>query len=220
LLEGQQGAREGDYLTADALIKDFTTRKATFWGKSGSFRAVDVPSLNIRRGEVLGLVGESGSGKSTLANAVEKKLVSLGKHTMMLDGDNVRHGLNKNLGFKEVDRIENIRRIGEVAKLMNDAGIIALTPFISPYESDRENAKKIIGNDYFVEIYVNTPLDVCEKRDIKGLYKKARAGEIPNFTGISSPYEAPESADITINTDERSIEAAAEQIIQLIKDRI
>jgi bifunctional enzyme CysN/CysC len=168
----------------------------------------------------LWFTGLSGSGKSTLANAVEKKLVTLGKHTMLLDGDNVRHGLNKNLGFKEVDRIENIRRVGEVARLMNDAGLIVLAPFISPYEADRENAKEIVGGDSFIEIYVSTPLEICEERDIKGLYKKARAGEIPNFTGISSPYEEPKAPDLNINTDETSIEDAANQIIQFIKDRI
>ncbi|WP_345788497.1 adenylyl-sulfate kinase [Desulfosporosinus acidiphilus] len=163
----------------------------------------------------LWFTGLSGSGKSTLANEVEKGLVAMGKHTMLLDGDNVRHGLNKNLGFKEADRIENIRRIAEVAKLMNDAGIITLTAFISPYKDDRENARRIIGKE-FVEIYVSTPLEECEKRDVKGLYKKARAGEIPNFTGISSPYEAPDNPDIEIDTSKFSIETAADIVIKHI----
>lgn len=160
--------------------------------------------------------GLSGSGKSTLANAVEKRLVAMGKHTMLLDGDNVRMGLNRNLGFSEVDRVENIRRIAEVAKLMNDAGLIVLTAFISPYLKDRHNAKEIIGEDFF-EVYVSTPLVECEKRDVKGLYKKARRGEIPNFTGITSVYEEPKQPDLTVDTSECSIEEAVEKIIQALE---
>ncbi|WP_205690256.1 adenylyl-sulfate kinase [Chengkuizengella sediminis] len=161
--------------------------------------------------------GLSGSGKSTLANEVEKRLVSIGLHTMLLDGDNVRHGLNKNLGFKESDRMENIRRIAEVAKLMNDAGVITLASFISPYESDRKNARAIIGKEY-IEIFVSTPLEECEKRDVKGLYKKARTGEIPNFTGISSPYEIPENPEVQIDTSKYSIEEATDYVLkQIIK---
>ncbi|MEG9295977.1 adenylyl-sulfate kinase [Mangrovibacillus sp. Mu-81] len=161
----------------------------------------------------LWFTGLSGSGKSTLANAVEKRLVSLGHHTMLLDGDNVRHGLNKNLGFKESDRVENIRRISEVAKLMNDAGLITLTSFIAPYESDRKNAREIIGEGY-IEIYVSTPLEVCEARDVKGLYMKARAGEIPNFTGISSLYEAPGNSEIEIDTSKYLLEDATDYVIK------
>lgn len=157
--------------------------------------------------------GLSGSGKSTLANEVEKRLVSIGQHTMLLDGDNVRHGLNRNLGFKERDRVENIRRIAEVAKLMNDAGVITLASFISPYESDRKNAREVIGEEY-IEIFVSTPLEECEKRDVKGLYKKARAGEIPNFTGISSPYEAPENPEIEIDTSKYSLEEATDYVVK------
>ncbi|WP_017756532.1 adenylyl-sulfate kinase [Calidifontibacillus oryziterrae] len=163
----------------------------------------------------LWFTGLSGSGKSTLANEVEKRLVSMGYHTMLLDGDNVRHGLNKNLGFKESDRIENIRRIAEVAKLMNDAGLITLTSFISPYESDRKNAREIIGEEY-IEIFVSTPLEECEKRDVKGLYKKARAGQIPNFTGISSPYESPENPEIEIDTSRYSLEEATDYVVKKI----
>ncbi|WP_163583221.1 adenylyl-sulfate kinase [Gracilibacillus saliphilus] len=163
----------------------------------------------------LWFTGLSGSGKSTLANEVEKRLVATGHHTMLLDGDNVRHGLNKNLGFKEQDRVENIRRIAEVGKLMNDAGLIALTSFISPYESDRQNAREIIGDSY-VEIFVSTPLEVCEERDVKGLYKKARAGEIPNFTGISSPYEEPENPEIEIDTSKYSLEEATDYVVKEI----
>ncbi len=162
----------------------------------------------------LWFTGLSGSGKSALANEVEKRLSAGGRYTMLLDGDNVRLGLNKNLGFKAEDRIENIRRIAEVAKLMNDAGLIVLTAFISPFADDRRRAREIIGEGSFVEIYVSTPLQECERRDVKGLYKKARDGKLPNFTGISSPYEAPESADITVDTSRLSLEASADHIIK------
>jgi len=167
----------------------------------------------------LWFTGLSGSGKSTLANEIEKRLVAMGKHTMLLDGDNIRHGLNKNLGFKETDRVENIRRIAEVAKLMNDAGLIALTSFISPYEKDRENAREIIGESY-IEIHVATPLEECERRDVKGLYAKARAGEIPAFTGVSSPYEEPVNPEMRIDTTNYSIEEAAELVIRELKQRL
>ncbi len=163
----------------------------------------------------LWFTGLSGSGKSTLANEVEKRLVALGRHTMLLDGDNIRHGLSMNLGFKEADRVENIRRIAEVARLMNDAGLIVLTAFISPYERDRENARMIIGDGY-IEIFVSTPLEECEKRDVKGLYQKARAGEIPNFTGITSPYEKPLQADIEIDTSCHSIDEATDILVRRI----
>lgn len=161
----------------------------------------------------LWFTGLSGSGKSTIANSVEKELYRLGKHTILLDGDNIRMGLNNNLGFEEKDRVENIRRIAEVAKLMNDAGLIVLTAFISPFQHDRENAKRIIGDKNFIEIFISTPLDECEKRDKKGLYKKARLGEIPNFTGINSPYELPSNPDITIDTTKCSVEEAVQRII-------
>ena len=164
------------------------------------------------------MTGLSDSGKSTLANEIEKRLVALGKHTMLLDGDNVRMGLNKNLGFKEADRIENIRRIAEVSKLMNDAGLLVITSFISPYVRDRRNARDIIGKDNFIEIYVSTPVNECEKRDVKGLYKKARAGEIPNFTGISSPYEAPEYPEITIDTTGKSLADSVNYIIERLEN--
>ncbi|MCM1222603.1 MAG: adenylyl-sulfate kinase, partial [Lachnospiraceae bacterium] len=159
--------------------------------------------------------GLSGSGKSTLANALEKRLVAMGKHTMLLDGDNIRMGLNRNLGFNEPDRIENIRRIAEVSKLMNDAGLIVLTAFISPYAKDRQNAREIIGDDFF-EVYVNTPLEECERRDIKGLYKMARNGEIPNFTGITSAYEEPMNADMCIDTSKTSIDEAVELLVKAL----
>lgn len=160
------------------------------------------------------LTGLSGAGKSTIANALEKRLYMEGKHTMSLDGDNVRMGLNKNLGFKEQDRIENIRRVAEVAKLMNDAGLIVIVSFISPFEADRENARRIIGEEAFKEVYISTPIEECEKRDVKGLYQKARAGEIPNFSGISSPYEIPKNPDITLDTTGKSIEECVEYIVE------
>lgn len=162
------------------------------------------------------MTGLSGSGKSTIANELEKRLAAAGKHTMLLDGDNVRLGLNKNLGFKESDRIENIRRIAEVSKLMNDAGLITITSFISPFVRDRRNAKEIIGEDCFVEVYVNTPMEECEKRDVKGLYKKARQGQLPNFTGITSPYEAPQHPDITVDSSKLDLEQCVDVIMEKI----
>lgn len=166
-----------------------------------------------QRPVTLWFTGLSGAGKSSLANEVEKALNVQGKYTMLLDGDNVRMGLNQNLGFKEEDRIENIRRTAEVAKLMNDAGLIVLTSFISPYRSDRKKAREIIGNDDFIEIYVSTPLEECERRDVKGLYKKARDGQIPNFTGISSPYEPPLHAEVEIDTSRCTLEEATEYVL-------
>ena len=159
------------------------------------------------------MTGLSGAGKSTLANELEKRLFSMGRHTMLLDGDNVRMGLNKNLGFKENDRAENIRRVAEVSKLMNDAGLIVLTSFISPYRLDRRMAREIIGNS-FVEIYVSTPLEECERRDVKGLYQKAKAGMISNFTGVSSPYEVPEHAEITVDTSKYTLSECVDHIME------
>lgn len=166
--------------------------------------------------KVLWFTGLSGSGKSTIANLVEKKLYALGRHSYLLDGDNVRHGLNKDLGFTDADRIENIRRVGEVAKLMTDAGLIVLTAFISPFRAERDIVRAMLPEGDFVEIFVDTPLEVAEARDIKGLYKKARAGEIRNFTGISSPYERPERPDIRVDTTRETPEAAAERIVEHI----
>lgn len=163
--------------------------------------------------------GLSGSGKSTLANELEKRLVAMGKHTMLLDGDNVRMGLNKNLGFREADRIENIRRIAEVSKLMNDAGLIVLTSFISPFAQDRQNAREIIG-DAFMEVYVSTPIEECERRDIKGLYQMARKGELDYFTGVTSPYEAPEHPDAVIDTSQHSVEECVDLILQQLQDKL
>lgn len=158
--------------------------------------------------------GLSGAGKSTLVNEVEKRLFAKGKHTMVLDGDNVRLGLNKNLGFEEKDRIENIRRNAEVCRLMNDAGLIVLTALVAPYQKDRDSARDIIGEESFVEVYVSTSLEVCKKRDVKGLYQKAQNNEIPNFTGISAPYEVPCNPDIIVDTENRSIEETVKYIMQ------
>ncbi|MCP2503271.1 MAG: sulfate adenylyltransferase subunit CysN [Candidatus Thalassarchaeaceae archaeon] len=166
--------------------------------------------------KVIWFTGLSGSGKSSIANILEKKLQSLGKHTITLDGDNIRHGLNRDLGFTEADRVENIRRVGELAKLMLDSGLICITSFISPFESERSMARTLVSENEFIEVYVDTPLSVCEQRDVKGLYAKARAGEIPNFTGISSPFEAPKNPEIRIDTTNISAEEAANQIVEFL----
>ncbi len=185
-------------------------------------QAVDVDKalrsrLKGQRPAVLWFTGLSGAGKSTIANLVEKKLAAMGRHTYLLDGDNVRHGLNKDLGFTEADRVENIRRVAEVARLMVDAGLIVMTAFISPFRSERAMARGQMADGEFIEIHVNTPLAVAEERDVKGLYKKARRGEIANFTGISSPYEAPEAPEIVVNTHTQTAEEAAELIVARLK---
>ncbi|MCU5786730.1 adenylyl-sulfate kinase [Alloalcanivorax marinus] len=162
------------------------------------------------------LTGLSGSGKSTLANALEVALTAQGKHTYLLDGDNVRHGLNKNLGMSDEDRTENIRRVSEVAKLMVDAGLVVVTAFISPFRADRDAARALFEDGEFVEVFVDAPLEKCEERDPKGLYKKARAGQIKEFTGIDSPYEAPDRAEVVINTADNDIEACVKQLIAAI----
>ncbi|MCR4842179.1 MAG: adenylyl-sulfate kinase [Eubacterium sp.] len=166
------------------------------------------------------LTGLSGAGKSTIANELEKRFFAEGKHTMTLDGDNVRGGLCVNLGFKEADRIENIRRVAEVSKLMNEAGIIVIASFVSPYERDRQSARDIVGTDRFIEVYVSTSLEECEKRDVKGLYKKARAGEIPNFTGVTSVYEEPENPDIVIDTAQKEVNETVDDLFAELKDRM
>jgi bifunctional enzyme CysN/CysC len=165
---------------------------------------------------LLWFTGLSGSGKSTIANLVEKRLYAMGKHSFLLDGDNIRHGLNKDLGFTDQDRVENIRRVGEVARLMTDAGLIVLTAFISPFRAERQLARSMMMEGEFFEIFVDTPIEEAERRDVKGLYKKARAGEIANFTGISSPYEPPLNPEIRVDTTKESPEAAAERIVEAI----
>jgi bifunctional enzyme CysN/CysC len=177
-------------------------------------------ALKGQRGRVVWLTGLSGSGKSTIANLVEKRLHADGRHTYLLDGDNVRHGLNKDLGFTDEDRVENIRRVAEVAKLMVDAGLIVLVSFISPFRAERRLARDLQAEGDFVEVYVDTPLAVAEGRDVKGLYKKARAGELKNFTGIDSPYEPPENAEIVIDTTKLSATDAAEKIVAWLEGEI
>jgi bifunctional enzyme CysN/CysC len=185
------------------------------------WQAIDITreehaGMKNQKPAVLWFTGLSGSGKSTIANEVEKRLNLMNRHTFLLDGDNVRHGLNKDLGFTETDRIENIRRVGEVAKLMTDAGLIVLTAFISPFRAERDMVRKMLPAGEFIEIYVDTPLSVAEARDVKGLYKKARSGGLKNFTGIDSPYEAPEQPEIRVNTTEMTPAEAAEHIIRQI----
>lgn len=160
--------------------------------------------------------GLSGSGKSTIANALERKIHAMHKHTYLLDGDNVRHGLNKDLGFSDSDRVENIRRIGEMGKLFIDAGLIVISAFISPFQSDRQIVRKLVNQDEFIEVFIDAPIEICEQRDPKGLYRKARCGEIKNFTGIDSPYEAPMNPDIHIKTDSMSVNKAVQYIIDTL----
>lgn len=185
------------------------------WQPTDITRA-DHAALKNQRPLVLWFTGLSGAGKSTIANAVEKRLARMNRHTFLLDGDNVRHGLNKDLGFTEIDRVENIRRVGEVARLMTDAGLIVLTAFISPFRAEREMVRAMMAPGEFVEIHVDTPLEVAEARDVKGLYKKARSGELKNFTGIDSPYEPPEHPDIVVDTARMSVDEAADHIIRHI----
>jgi adenylylsulfate kinase len=178
----------------------------------------DRERLNGHKAAVLWFTGLSGSGKSTLAHAVENALFERGARTYVLDGDNIRHGLNKNLGFSPEDREENIRRIGEVSNLFIQAGVIALTAFISPYRGDRDKARAI-AKDAFIEIYVKADIEVCESRDVKGLYKKARAGEIKEFTGISAPYEEPLNAEIVVDTGKLSLEECKDVVLKALIER-
>jgi len=201
--------------TVGAGLINFALRRA----QNIHWQATDITrnhhaNLKNQKPAVLWMTGLSGSGKSTIANAIEKKLARMNRHTFLLDGDNVRHGLNKDLGFTDADRIENIRRVGEVAKLMVDAGLIVITAFISPFRSERQMVRDIITSGEFIEIFVDTPLSVAEERDVKGLYAKARSGNLKNFTGIDSPYEAPETPEIHIDTTTMSIDEAAEKIIK------
>lgn len=202
-----------NYTVAAGLI-NFALRRA----QNIHWQATDIgrdhhASMKHQKPAVVWLTGLSGSGKSTIANIVEKRLARMNRHTFLLDGDNVRHGLNKDLGFTEADRVENIRRVGEVAKLMTDAGLIVITAFISPYRSEREMVRGLMQPGEFIEVFVDTPLEVAEGRDVKGLYAKARAGQLRNFTGIDSPYEMPESPELRIDTTELSPEEAADLII-------
>ncbi|MCC6847715.1 MAG: adenylyl-sulfate kinase [Deltaproteobacteria bacterium] len=195
-----------------------TEQKATniVWHQGNVTRA-DREKINGHKACTVWLTGLSGSGKSTIAVDLEKRLWERGVKTYILDGDNIRHGLNKNLGFSPEDRTENIRRIGEVAKLFTDAGVVALTAFISPYRADRDQVRKIMSEGDFVEVHVDCPVEVCEQRDVKGLYKKARAGEIKEFTGISAPYEAPTAPELAINTAGQTVEASSKQILSYLE---
>ncbi len=201
--------------TVAAGMLHFSLRRA----QNVHWQATDVTreahaALKNQKPAVLWFTGLSGSGKSTIANLVEKKLHSMGRHTFLLDGDNVRHGLNKDMGFTEADRIENIRRVGEVSKLMTDAGLIVMTAFISPFQADRDLVRGMLPEGEFIEVFIDTPLEVAESRDVKGLYKKARSGELKNFTGIDSPYEAPVSPEIHVDTTKMSAEDAAAMIVE------
>ena len=175
--------------------------------------------LNVQQPCVIWFTGLSGSGKSTIANILEQKLHTMNKRTYLLDGDNVRHGLNKDLGFTDTDRVENIRRVAEVSKLMLDAGLITLVSFISPFRSERKMARDLLEEGEFFEVFVSTPLEECEKRDPKGLYKKARSGELKNFTGIDSTYEIPENADLVLDTKTNNAEELADQIINFLESK-
>ena len=175
--------------------------------------------LKQQRPCILWFTGLSGSGKSTIANEVERRLHQRGKHTYLLDGDNVRLGLNSDLSFSDADRVENIRRIGEVSKLFVDAGLIVLTAFISPFKEDRNRVREMMQEGEFIEIFIDTPLRVCERRDPKGLYKKARKGEIAEFTGVSSPYEAPQEAELHIQTENMSVSTAAKSVLEYLEKK-
>ncbi|MGE5404381.1 MAG: adenylyl-sulfate kinase [Candidatus Saccharibacteria bacterium] len=186
---------------------------------SGEVKREDREALLGQKGVVLWFTGLSGSGKSTIARAVEKALFERSHLAYVLDGDNIRFGLNKNLGFSPEDRAENIRRIGEVAKLFSDAGVLTLTAFISPYQADRNLVRELLKDGEFIEIYVKCPLEECEKRDVKGLYQKARAGEIKEFTGISAPYEEPEAPEITLETAAETIEESVDKVLYYLAKR-
>jgi bifunctional enzyme CysN/CysC len=216
----------GGFILIDRLSNDtvgagmihFALRRA----QNIHWQAVDIhkqsrSAQKSQKAAVLWFTGLSGAGKSTIANLVEKKLFAMNRHTYLLDGDNVRHGLNRDLGFTDVDRVENIRRVGEVSKLMVDAGLIVLTAFISPFRAERQMVRELLEPGEFLEVYIETPLAVAESRDVKGLYKKARKGEIKNFTGIDSPYEAPENPDIRIDTTKLSAEEAADKIVEKLE---
>lgn len=206
-------------MTTPYQRKDHDSVSADVVWHNSTVTHADRVALKQQRSVCLWFTGLSGSGKSTVANAVESKLLQMGKHSYLLDGDNVRHGLNKDLGFSDTDRIENIRRIGEVAKLFVDAGNIVLTAFISPFISDREQVRDLMQDGEFLEVFVDTPLEVCEQRDPKGLYKKARAGEIKHFTGIDSEYQAPVNPEIHLKTEKLSIEACAGYVVSELEKK-
>jgi adenylylsulfate kinase len=190
----------------------------TVW-HSATITRSDREALSKHKSVILWFTGLSGSGKSTLSHAVEDKLYQLGCKTFVIDGDNVRHGLCGDLGFSAEDRVENIRRVGEIAKLFIEAGVITLTAFISPFKQDRDRVRKLVAEGDFIEIYCDCPLEICEQRDVKGLYKRARAGEIKDFTGISSPYEPPDAPELVVQTGALSLEECVDQVIALLTSR-
>ncbi|MYA29046.1 MAG: adenylyl-sulfate kinase [Nitrospira sp. SB0666_bin_27] len=209
------------HATVGAGMIDFALRRAS--NLTRHQLTVDKPARSAQKNQkacVLWLTGLSGAGKSTTANAVEQRLHALGRHSYILDGDNLRHGLTRDLGFTPADRVENVRRIAEVAKLFVDAGLIVLVSVISPFRDEREMARRMMEEGEFIEVFVDAPLEVCERRDPKGLYRKARAGEIKNFTGIDSPYEPPESPDIVLKTAERSVDELADQVIAYLQSKV
>jgi adenylyl-sulfate kinase len=213
---------EEETATANGAVTDKQGTEAKASNLTWHHHRITKAERARRKGQkpcILWFTGLSGSGKSTIADALETRLAQMGYHTYLLDGDNIRHGLNKDLGFSDEDRTENIRRIGEAAKLFVDAGVIVLTAFISPFRSDRALVREIVEDDEFIEIYVDTPLEVCEDRDPKGLYAKARRGEIKNFTGLDSPYEPPELPEVHLRPARDSVEQSVDRIVRGLEDR-
>jgi bifunctional enzyme CysN/CysC len=211
--------RHSNATVAAGIIRFGLRRAANTYFQAFEVTKAARARLNGQKPALLWFTGLSASGKSTIANNLEKKLYALGKRTFVLDGDNVRHGLNRDLGFTEADRVENIRRIAEVAKLFVEAGLITIVAFISPFQAERETARDLVGPDEFIEIFVDTPLAVCEQRDPKGLYKRARRGEIRNFTGLDSPYEPPSNPELILDARHNSPEALADRIIDFMHQR-
>ncbi len=206
-------------LYSGRMSTQIKAKSANISWHEGSVSREDREKLHGHKGVTIWLTGLSGSGKSTLARALEEQLTHSGRFAYVLDGDNIRHGLNRDLGFSPEDRKENIRRIGEVAKLFTDAGAVVVTAFISPYREDRDQVREILASGDFLEVFVDAPLDVCESRDPKGLYKKARAGEIPQFTGISAPYEAPSAPELVVNTADDDLKTCTTKLLELLNAR-
>ncbi|HKE11469.1 MAG TPA: adenylyl-sulfate kinase [Myxococcota bacterium] len=196
-----------------------STKSSHITWQAGHVTRIDRARNLRQRGVTVWLTGLSGSGKSTVAIGVEKRLVETGHAPYVLDGDNIRHGLNKNLGFSPADRSENIRRVGEVAKLFTDAGVIVLTSFISPYRADRDAVRALLGAGDFIEVYLSASIETCESRDVKGLYRKARAGQIPEFTGISAPYEAPEQPELVLDTGRQTVEESVGELLRYLEEK-
>jgi bifunctional enzyme CysN/CysC len=211
--------RHSSAIVAVGMIRFGLRRAANTYFQSFEVTKTARARLNGQKPVLLWFTGLSGAGKSTIANSLERKLHALGKRTFVLDGDNVRHGLNRDLGFTEADRVENIRRVAEVAKLFVDAGLITMVAFISPFRAEREMARELVAPDEFIEIFVDTPLEVCEQRDPKGLYRKARRGELRNFTGLDSPYEPPETPELILNARSQRAEDLADHVMTFLQQR-